>query len=168
MGATLKQLATIRQTISDIEGEISDIDNAGLTADDVADRVTALVYRLSARFDEGHIGLALTNPNGTVQTTDFMNACVEEGSHPGDAALVIEAWLHPEVLEQKLLKAAAPYVQSGKTALTIDQRPAMARKLDNRLHDLLIEEEQMVVELLAAGHEVYRRGTVDPMIVLAA
>jgi hypothetical protein len=166
MAASMKALAAIRQVIADTEGEIAAIDNAGLTADDVTDRVKALVSRLRTRFDEGYIGLALTNPNGTVTTTDFMNACTEAEAHPGDEALVIEAWLRPEALEQKLLAAAAPFIQSGKTALPLDQRPAMARKLDARLHELMVEEEAMIMELLDSGHEVFRRGAIDPLVIL--
>jgi hypothetical protein len=166
MAASLKSLATIRETIASIEAEIRAIDNSGLTEADVADRVKSFIATLAARFDESYIGMAFTHPNGIVTTTDLINACAPDGGHPGDESLVLEAWLRPELLEQKLLNAAAPYVQTGKTALPLDQRPALLRKLDARLADLCQEEEDMIVELQANGHEVFRRGNVDPLVVL--
>jgi hypothetical protein len=165
MAASLKSLATIRETIASVEAEIRAIDNSGLTEADVADRVKGFIATLAARFDESYIGRAFTHANGTVTTTDMLNATASEGQS-GDEALVLEAWLRPELLEQKLLNAAAPYVQTGKTALPLDQRPALLRKLDARLADLCQEEEDMIVELQANGHEVFRRGNVDPLVVL--
>ena len=163
MAATLKSLAAIRQHIADIEAEISAIDFATVNKMDAAARVKAFVTSLAGRVDEGYIGRCFTSAAGGTNAEDLLNA-VESGT--ADRALAIQAWLDPTGLETRLMAAALPFCKDGGTALA--ERPALLRKLDNRLHDLLVEEEGMVCELQAQGHEVFRRSNVDPLIVLAA
>lgn len=163
--ATLSQLAKIRETIALTEGELRAVDQASLPKEDAEDRVAALVHSLAARFDADFVGRAICSGKGTVQPVDILVAAEVE-TDPAEKMLIVAAWLNPENLKAKLMASAAPYVVTGKTALPIADRPAIARKLDQRLHDLAVEEEAMVRELEAQGHDVWRRPGVDPLVVL--
>lgn len=164
MAATLKQLAAIRAAIADTESEIHAIDFATVHKMDAAARVKAFVTSLAGRVDEGYIGRCFTSAAGGTRTEDLLNSVARGDIGTVDRALALQAWLDPTGLETKLMTCALPYCADGGTSLA--ERPALLRKLDSRLHDLLVEEEAMIVELIAAGHEVYRRSNVDPLIVL--
>lgn len=165
MAATLSQLAKIRETIALTEQELRAIDQASLPKEDAEDRVSALVQSLAARFDSDFVGRAIVSGKGAVSVTDLLVAAEVEVD-PAEKMLIVAAWLHPENLKAKLMAAAQPYIASGKNALPVAERPALARKLDQRLHDMAVEEEAMVRELEAQGHDVWRRPGVDPLVVL--
>jgi hypothetical protein len=166
--SSLQALADIRQKIQETESKIAEIENASLPADDVAERIKTFVATLQARFDADYIGRCLTSPGAGISTTDILNACSIEESSTADRHLVLAAWLNPDLLERKLTDAAMPYVATGKQALPVEKRPALLRKLDEQLTALLADEERLIVELQADGHEVFRRSGIDPLIVLGA
>lgn len=168
MSASLQELANVRTRIADITGKISEIERASLTKDDVQDRIKAVVGTLQHRFDQDYIGRGLVGAEYGITTTDILNACTTEETNASDKAIVMLAWLSPDLLERKLLDAAQPYVASGKSAIPTDKRPSLLKKLDSELSELLHQEEELICELQANGHEVFRRANIDPLVVLAA
>jgi hypothetical protein len=165
MAVSLSQLAKIRETIANTGQQLRLIDAAELPKEDAEDRVAALVHNLATKFDADFVGRAIVSGQGAISVSDIL-AAAETESDPAEKLLVTMAWLQPELLMAKLMSAAQPFFATGKTALPIAERPALARKLDKRLHDLAVEEEAMVRELEAAGHDVWRRPEVDPLVVL--
>jgi hypothetical protein len=165
--SSLQALADIRQKIQETESKIAEVENASLPADDVAERIKAFVGGLQTRFDADYVGRCFTSPGSGTSTVDLLNACFQDSSAP-DQHIVFAAWLHPDLLEQKLLKAAEPFIATGKQALPSDRRPALLKKLDETLSALLVDEEAAIVELEQAGHQVFRRAGIDPLVILAA
>ena len=167
MSASLQALADIRLKIAEAESQIREIEAASLPKADVEARIKAFVATLQARFDADFIGRGLVSAGAGINTTDLLNACSIEETSTADRGLVLTAWLHPDLLERKLNDAAMPYVATGK-ALPAEKRPALLRKLDETLTALLVDEERLIVELQADGHEVFRLAGIDPLIVLGA
>ena len=167
MAYTLQALADIRAKIQETDSRIAEIESAGLTSDDVQTRVKAFVATLQARFDESYLGMAITHPQGQFSTADILAAATGEEMNGADKPLIISAWLDPAALESRLMQATAPYIQSGKAAIPLEKRPALLKKLDEERHQLLVKEEDAITELLANGHEVFRRANADPLVVLA-
>ncbi len=167
MAYTLQSLADTRAKIQETDSRIAEIESAGLTSDDVQNRVKAFVATLQARFDESFVGLAITHPQGQFSTADILAAATGEEMNGADKPLIISAWLDPAALESRLLQATAPYIQSGKAAIPLEKRPALLKKLDEERHQLLVKEEDAITDLLANGHEVFRRANADPLVVLA-
>lgn len=161
MTPSLKNLYQIRGEIDALQSRIAEIDSAALPVADVALRVAAFVADLGARFDVGHLGRAIVSAD-TFTVSDIRNAAFS--NEPGETELVIQAWLDPDRLTDRLLDAAAPFAEKKGTAMA--ERPALLRKLDDQLHDLLVAEEEMVVALEQQGIEVYRRPGIDPYIIL--
>lgn len=166
--ASLQELANVRNKIADITGKISEIERASLPQADVQDRIKALVGTLQARFDHAFVGMNLAAADGGFSARDIMSACSSDERDASDKSLVLMAWLDPAGLERKLMEAAAPYVATGKSAIPTDKRPSLLRKLDGELSELLHQEESLICELQANGHEVFRRANIDPLVVLAA
>ena len=166
--ASLQELANVRRKISDISARISEIESASLTREDVETNIKGFIQTLQARFDQAYVGMAAVSANSGLSALDIMNACSYDEHNGSDKALVIQAWMNPELLEKRLLECAEPYMASGKSALPTEKRPALIRKLDSELSELLHTEESLIVALTDAGHEVFRRGNVDPLVVLAA
>lgn len=167
MAYTLQALADIRAKLQETDSRIAGIESAGLTSDDVQTRVKAFVATLQDRFDESFVGLAITHPQGQFSTADILAAATGEEMNGADKMLIFQAWLDPAALESKLMRATAPYIQSGKSAIPLEKRPALLRKLDEERHQLLVMEEATIADLLANGHEVFRRANADPLVVLA-
>ena len=160
--AALKALADIRSRISELQGQISEIETASLPAADVQGRVKAFIQNFQSRFDDGYIGRGLVSAEAGISTTDIFNAAT--GEDLSEKVMAIAAWLDPAGLERKLMESAAPHIASK--GLPSEKRPALLRKLDDELDRLLADEEQLIVELEAAGLGVFRRGNVDPLVVL--
>lgn len=167
MAYTLQALADIRAKLQETDSRIAEIESAGLTSDDVQTRVKAFVATLQARFDESYLGMAITHPRGQFSTADILAAATGEEMNGADKPLIISAWLDPAALESRLMQATAPYIQSGKAAIPLGKRPALLKKLDEERHQLLVKEEDAITDLLANGHEVFRRANADPLVVLA-
>ena len=167
MAYTLQALADIRAKIQETDSRIAEIESAGLTSDDVQTRVKAFVATLQARFDESFVGLAITHPQGQFSTADILAAATGEEMNGADKPLIISAWLDPAALESRLMQATTPYIQSGKAAIPLEKRPALLKRLDEERHHLLVKEEAAITDLLANGHEVFRRANADPLVVLA-
>lgn len=163
---SLQQLANVRKQISDISAKIQEIESASLTKDDVAERVKGFIQNLQARFDHSFVGMAIVSADGGFSAKDLLNACSLDEQSTADRVIVLQAWLDPDGLERKLLACAEPYVAAK--GIPSDKRPSMLKKLDSELSELLHQEEELIVALTDAGHEVFRRGNVDPLIVLAA
>jgi hypothetical protein len=161
----MQDLAQIRNQIADIQAQISDIETASLPKPDVEASIKAFVQTLQSRFDADYIGRCLVGAGSEISTTDILNACSIEETSTADRHIVLAAWLNPDLLERKLTDAAMPYVATGK-ALPADKRPALLKKLDDQLAELLHQEEEAIVALEQAGHEVFRRAGIDPLIVL--
>ena len=167
MAYTLQALADIRAKLQETDSRIAGVESAGLTSDDVQTRVKAFVATLQARFDESYLGMAITHPQGQFSTADILAAATGEEMNGADKPLIISAWLDPAALESRLMQATAPYIQSGKAAIPLEKRPALLKRLDEERHQLLVKEEDAITELLANGHEVFRRANADPLVVLA-
>ena len=163
---SLQKLSDIRRQISDTESKIREIESASLTKDDVAERVKGFIQNLQARFDHSFVGMAIVSADGGFSAKDLLNACSLDETSTADRVIVLQAWFHPELLEKRLLDAAAPYVAAK--GIPTDKRPSMLKKLDSELSELLHQEERLIVELTDAGHEVFRRANIDPLIILAA
>ena len=159
---SMKALADIRSRIAELQGQISEIDNATLTLPDVQGRVKAFIQNLQSNFDTDYLGRALVNPSASIACVDIFNAAT--GEDLSEKVMAIAAWLDPAGLERKLMESAAPHIASK--GLPSEKRPALLRKLDDELDRLLADEEQLIVELEAAGLGVFRRGNVDPLVVL--
>jgi hypothetical protein len=166
--SSLQALAQIRNQIADIESQIREIESASLPKADVEAHVKGFVQNLQSRFDAAYIGRCLVGAGSGISTTDILNACSIEETSTADRQIVLAAWLNPDLLEQKLLRAAEPYLATGKQALPADKRPALLRRLDETLSALLVDEEALIVDLEQAGHQVFRRANVDPLVILAA
>lgn len=168
MSASLQELANVRRQISDISAKIQEIESASLTKQDVEERVRGFIQNLQFRFDHSFVGMAIVSPDGGLSATDILNACSIDETSTADRVLVLQAWLDHAGLERKLLACAEPYLASGKSAIPSDKRPALLKKLDGELSALLHQEEELILALTDAGHEVFRRANIDPLIVLAA
>lgn len=163
LDSTLANLQKLRSKLLDIRREIADIENQALTNDEVSANISATVDKWASLFEAGHVGINTANLE--FWGTDLL-AVATFGDTPVEKTISLLAWLHPDLLKQKLNEAAKPFVAID--GLTREARQSRIKALEEERHAIEVSEEAMICQLESDGFEVFRRPDADPAIILAA
>jgi hypothetical protein len=91
-----------------------------------------------------------------------------QGAPVGSAGKLL-AWLFRDRLMEAVLQAFAPAIgdDADDPGIPLGERPGREQVLPAHILKLERDEEALVEQALAAGHDVRRRADMDPMALLA-
>lgn len=170
----INKLDSIRTEIASVREELVWLDTSPLPLPEAETRIVTWVDaqarkmgdRLSlgsAIRSEGNLGdaeLLTVHARGRADIYSERDALVNASA---DLAPII-CWLFPAAVKERLrAELSGLDYEPGPPA---EERPSMKARLQDELHRLELIEESLVLELEAAGVEVFRREDADPAVIL--
>lgn len=156
----LAQLDQTRTKISGIKTALAGLDRQPIAPSDVTARVDAVIASLAERLDSDWLGQVLAGAEGPSDHEDVL----EQACHHRPSMGVLLAWLHPDLLRERLVNLATEYATG---TIPLADRPAHRQELEAELYRTEVEEERIVVACEESGLEVFRRPDADPSIILS-
>lgn len=147
----VEQLETIRRAITAKLAELEEIDHTALSQVETFERVDQFLAWETENIRDRYF-----------KALSFMHHA-SPFSSVGDAMknmtpVELEVWLHPEALNATLRKLAEGHWQKHGHGLSTGERTAKVTELETALAALYRQEEEIFIQLKAAGLEPSRRG----------
>lgn len=165
MAVDSKKLASdldkIRTKITAGKHALSDLDRQPIAPSDVAARVDAVIASLAERLDSDWLGQVLAGAEGPSDHEDVL----EQACHHRPSMGVLLAWLHPDLLRERLAELVAGHATG---TVPLGQRHTEKQRFEKDLFAAEVREEEIIVQLEAEGVECLRRADADPSVILTA